>query len=304
MLYGFDVGGTKIELICINSSGEVKFKHRLPTGSSYDEFLVNMKALMDLALLDTLPPQSIGIGIAGCEDPNTGKIKNCNATFINHKPLSADLYALFKHEVHIENDANCFALSEAVDGSASGCGVVFGIILGTGCGGGLIVNQKIITGLNSNGGEWGHNPLPHYNVEHDGQGGVCFCGSDNCLEKFISGTGISRQYTELTQEHKDTYAILSTLDHDDNAALIYQRFLDQLGRSLATVINIIDPDCIVVGGGVSNFSPLYDDVLPFIRKYTITSDVIINIKKARHGDSSGVRGAAWLGFKALTESEV
>lgn len=295
MYIGFDIGGTKTEIIVLDSEGKTHFKKRIATVHHYSEFINNINLLVTEAELAVGKICSVGIGIPGVVDPKTSLIKNANCTFLNGKNLHQDLNNIIKRNVYIENDANCFALSEAIDGAAKGKKVVFGVILGTGCGGGIVINQQILQGLNANGGEWGHNPLPAYSLTTDGPVSSCFCGGKYCLEQFISGTGLTRQYNELAENKLTGPEIFKLLDQGDLlAASVYHRFIDQLARSLAVIINILDPDAIVFGGGVSNVARIYDDVYKVIPQYTITSDLDINLFPAKYGDSSGIRGAAWL----------
>lgn len=295
MYIGFDIGGTKTEIIVLDDNGETHFKKRIKTVHNYTEFINNICELVLEAEQAVNQSCSIGIGLPGVLDPKTSFVKNSNCTFLNGKNLKQDLSSRLNKAVCIANDANCFALSEAIDGAGAGKSVVFGVILGTGCGGGIVVNQHIIEGLNANAGEWGHNPLPNYSLINDGENPICFCGGEHCLEQFISGTGFSRQYNQLTDQDLSGPEIFTLLEQGDLLAeRIYYRFIDQLARSLAVVINILDPDAIVFGGGLSNVLRIYDDVRKAIPKYTITDDIEINLYPAKYGDSSGIRGAAWL----------
>lgn len=295
MYIGFDIGGTKTEIIVLDNEGKTHFKKRIATVHHYAEFIDNIHSLVTEAELAVGETCSVGIGLPGVIDPKTSLIKNANCTFLNGKNLYQDLKHILKRNVYIENDANCFALSEAIDGVAKGKKVVFGVILGTGCGGGIVINQQVIQGLNANGGEWGHNPLPAYSAANDGHEPSCFCGGKHCLEQFISGTGFARQYNQLAEQKLSGPEIFQLLDQGDVLAeRVYHRFIDQLARSLAVIINILDPDAIVFGGGLSNVARIYDDVYKVIFQYTITSDIDINIFPAKYGDSSGIRGAAWL----------
>ncbi|RKF18550.1 ROK family protein [Alginatibacterium sediminis] len=295
MYIGFDIGGTKTEIIVLDAHGEQHFKKRIPTEHDYQGFLNNIESLVLEAERSVGGACSVGIGLPGVLDPRTGLIKNANCTFLNGHQLKKDLDARLNRSVAIANDANCFALSEAVDGAAAGKSVVFGVILGTGCGGGLVVNQQVIGGLNANAGEWGHNPLPGFNSEIDGNPVQCFCGGKNCLEKFVSGTGFTRQYNQHSSAQLTGPEIFAKLESGDALAKqCYELFIDQLARALASLINSIDPDAIVVGGGLSNVSRIYDDVKQLIPNYTISDDVVINLYPAKYGDSSGIRGAAWL----------
>jgi fructokinase len=296
MYIGFDIGGTKTEVIVLDDAGKTHFKKRIATAHQYHSFIENILALVIEAEQTVGQSCTIGIGLPGVLDPKTSCVKNSNCTFLNGKNLKKDLGVRLNKEVYIANDANCFALSEAVDGAGATKTVVFGVILGTGCGGGIVVNQHILEGLNANTGEWGHNPLPNYSLINDGENPICFCGGEHCLEQFISGTGFTRQYNQIAKQKLTGPEIFILLEQENELAeRIYYRFLDQLARSLAVVINLLDPDVIVFGGGLSNVLRIYDDVRKIIPKYTITPDIEINLSPAKYGDSSGIRGAAWLG---------
>ncbi len=306
MHIGFDIGGTKTEIIVLDKAGEVQLKKRIATLHDYPQFINNIVSLVSEAEFKVNHRCTIGIGIPGVVNPRDGLVKNANCTFLNGRPLLQDLTERLGRAPRIANDANCLTLSEAVDGAAAGQNVVFGVILGTGCGGGIVVNQEVITGLNANTGEWGHNPLPSYSATKDGFAPPCFCGSKNCLEQYISGTGFARQYNSrlsagLTSVNQPPASltvpeIMTLVEQGDGLAIeVYQLFIDQLARSLAVIVNILDPDAIVIGGGLSNVDRIYQNVTQVMPQYTITADVHINVMKARFGDSSGIRGAAWLG---------
>lgn len=297
MYIGLDIGGTKTEILAMDQQGKELLRQRIPTRHDYQDFL------QDLArLLETVeqrvgePAETIGIGLPGCEDGASGLIKNANATFLNGKPLGADLAQLLNKPVTLANDANCFALSEAIDGAGAGADVVFGVIMGTGCGGGIVVHRHLISGHNGCAGEWGHNALPHYDPGYDGPVEDCFCGSRTCIEQFISGTGLMRQYKLLTGEMITGNEFFSKVASSDPQAIqVYERFIDQVARSMASVVNLLDPDVIVIGGGLSNASMIYPDIEALIPRYTITENIEVSVKPAQYGDSSGIRGAAWLG---------
>ncbi|MCL6270790.1 ROK family protein [Sansalvadorimonas sp. 2012CJ34-2] len=296
MHIGFDVGGTKTEIIVIDKHGETHFSKRISTVHNYQSFIDCIIELTSEAEQAVNGACTVGLGIPGVVNPKNGLVKNANSTFLNGKPLQKDLSEKLQRTVQIANDANCFALSEAKDGAGASGSVVFGVILGTGCGGGIIVDKKIITGLNANAGEWGHNPLPCHSLEKDGDTPRCFCGRFHCLEQFISGTGFARQYNNIAQTQLKAPEIMDLVKQGDKyAARTYHLYIDQLARALAGIINILDPDTIVIGGGMSNINCIYEDVIKVIPLYTITPDIDINILKARFGDSSGIRGAAWLG---------
>jgi fructokinase len=264
-----------------------------PAGD-YDGTLRAISGLVDGIEQDVSERGSVGIATPGAISLRTGLIKNANSTVLNGKPLDDDISRALHRQVRIENDANCFALSEAVDGAGQGEPVVFGVILGTGVGGGLVVNRKVISGRNRITGEWGHNPLPWPRPE-EMPGRVCYCGKTSCIETFLSGPGISRDYEALTGQIRTAQDIAMLGDSGDVAAheflLEYQ---DRLARALASAINIIDPDLIVLGGGVSNIQSLYSGLIEKVERYAFSDSLSTKIDRAAHGDSSGVRGAAWL----------
>lgn len=295
MRFGLDIGGTKIELRAYNDVNEELHKERIVTPKNYADFIAAVTDLISRneAALNTRA--SIGIGVPGAMCPRTQRIKNANCTFLNGTDLQGDLSRQLDREVFIANDANCFALSEAIDGAAAGKKVVFGVILGTGCGGGLVVNQQPIVGANAICGEWGHNVLPDYHPDRDGNHQPCYCGRNNCIERFISGSGFEMQYLQRFGEAKSAPEIVEALANgDQKAKLAYYQLVDQIARSFASIVNILDPDAIVVGGGLSNITTLYDDVARQMKQYVFSPDSETLLLPAKYGDSSGVRGAAWL----------
>ncbi|SON52514.1 ROK family protein [Vibrio tapetis] len=296
MLIGFDIGGTKIEVCLLDEQGNEVFKHRVATPDNYPKLLTTVADLVQLATDEAGVPCQVGIGLPGAICPQTGLMKNANCTFLNGKDLLADLASQLGQPVSIANDANCFALSEAVDGAGAGAPVVFGAILGTGCGGGIVVNQQIIGGPNALAGEWGHNPLPSHDVAKDGEDRDCYCGRKNCIERFISGSGFALSHQRLFDTEVPPATIIERYQAGDaDATLLYQQLLDQMGRSFAAIINILDPDVIVLGGGLSNVDSLYLDLPAATAPYVFSPTPTLNFKKAKYGDSSGIRGAAWLG---------
>ncbi len=297
MYLGYDIGGTKTEILALDQEGRELFRKRIATVHDYPVFLENLASLLSEAEASTgLPAESIGIGIPGCEDGPSGRVKNANATFLNGHPLSKDLAEALGRPVALANDANCFALSEAIDGAGAGANVVFGVIMGTGCGGGVVIDGHVLIGRNGCAGEWGHNALPHYDLERDGPVDDCFCGSRGCVEQFISGTGLLRQYQNASGERLHGKEFFQRVaEGDEIATQVYHRFIDQAARAMANVVNLIDPDVIVIGGGLSNASMIYPDLEAKVSQYTITHQLELSIRPARYGDSSGIRGAAWLG---------
>ena len=293
---GIDLGGTKIELVALNASnGKELYRHRVPTPNG--DYPKTVETVRDLVLQaeKTLGEKgSVGIGIPGIVSRSTGLVKNCNATYIIGKPLDQDLVAALNRPIRIENDANCFALSEAVDGAAAGAEVVFGVIIGTGCGGGLVVNQQVVRGRNLIGGEWGHNPMPWPSAE-EWPGPACYCGRTGCIEKFLSGPGFRDDYQRATNLDHSTHDIIAAANEGDPAAsAALSRYCERLAKGLASLINILDPDVIVLGGGMSNVEALYDQVPQYWGRYIFSDTVETQLKPPRYGDSSGVRGAAHL----------
>jgi fructokinase len=295
MRIGIDVGGTKIEAIALDQDGREIARQRTPTPrNDYRATLEAMKSLVDQLEVRLQQSGSIGVGMPGAIDARTGLIKNANSTWLNGKPMDKDLSALLGRKVPLENDANCFALSEAVDGAATGASIVFGVIIGTGCGGGLVIDGQPIGGANRIAGEWGHNPLPDP-VGTEVSGPSCYCGKKGCIETYLSGPGMADRFKDATGRMlspKDICALSDDGDHEANLAL--ELYEDRMARALSTVVNLLDPDVIVLGGGMSNISRLYDNVPAKMVPYIMSDDPIIELRQNIHGDSSGVRGAAWL----------
>ena len=294
MQIGIDLGGSKIEL-CALRRGQPCFQKRVPTPAhDYDAIVGALSALVLEAEQAVGESGSIGIATPGALSRATGALKNSNTVCLNGRPLDRDLAARLGRPVRIENDANCFALSEAIDGAAQGAEVVFGVIVGTGVGGGVVVRQQVLHGRNAIAGEWGHNPLP-WPLDAERPGPACYCGKHGCIETFLSGPGLARDHAAGGVVTLQAQAIARAADSGDaGAAATLQRFADRLARALATVINVIDPDVIVLGGGVSNIDMLYDAVPRLWSKYVFSDRVDTVLTKAKHGDASGVRGAAWL----------
>ncbi|MBG0634097.1 ROK family protein [Enterobacter ludwigii] len=289
---GLDIGGTKMEAVLLSPQGECLWRKRRPTQKeSYDAFMHHLLAFIGEARAVSEVPFSIGIGLPGAIDPQSGLIKNCNCLVLNGHDLKHDLAKQLNQPVWIANDADCFTLSEAVDGAGAEADTVFGVIVGTGCGGGVAVHKRLLQGPNAIAGEWGHNPLPGYAPETDGPAQPCYCGKHNCIETFISGTGFARRYpSELSAQA----IIEAAVQGDLTARAHWRHFIDAFARSLASVINILDPQVIVLGGGLSNVSQLYDELPAAIRPYIFSESCRTRIVPARYGDASGVRGAAWL----------
>lgn len=293
---GIDLGGTKIEAILLGENGEIRARERIPTPKDDYEAILNcIKTLTEnlSANLSDNPYTPIGIGTPGSISRVTSLMRNSNSTCLNGKPLQADLEALLNRPIRMANDANCFALSEASDGAAADCSVVFGVILGTGVGGGICVNGTIIEGINGIGGEWGHNPMPR-TIELENPRS-CFCGKHDCVETWLSGSGLSASYFSESGESLAAEKIAALYNEGHNiATAVINRYSRQLAAALATVINVVDPDAIVLGGGISNIKPLIELVPSYLPEFVFSDQVDTKILQAMHGDSSGVRGAAWL----------
>jgi len=292
---GIDLGGTKIEAIALDAAGKELTRHRIDTPRGFYEHVVD--AIVSLVHeTEHVAGQrgTVGVGIPGSLSPRTSLVRNANLHELRWHPFQSDLSAALGREVRVENDANCFAVSEASDGAGAGFPVVFGAILGTGCGGGFVVNGKVITGRNAIAGEWGHNPLP-FMTDREWPGNSCYCGKRGCIETYISGTGFRADYEKNSgHDLKGAEIVKLAQDGDALAQASLRRYADRLARSLAGLMNIMDPDVIVLGGGMSNVKVLYELVPPLLSKYAFSDGVDTPVRQAKHGDSSGVRGAAWL----------
>jgi len=295
MRLGIDLGGTKIELIALDENGTTLLRRRVPTPTGDYVGILNVIAgLVRLAEGELGRGGTVGVGSPGTISTRTGLLKNSNTTVMNGKPLLRDLAEKLGRPVRLENDANCFALSEAVDGAAAGAHAVFGVIVGTGVGGGVVIDKQVLTGRNRIAGEWGHNPLP-WATESELPGAPCYCGKLGCVETFLSGAGLARDYHSRSGKQLPAHEIALAADAGDKGAQaslnVYQ---DRLARSLAVVINVVDPDVIVLGGGLSNMMQLYMGLSALVEVYAFSDEIDTRIMRAVHGDSSGVRGAAWL----------
>ena len=296
-MMGIDLGGTKIEIALVDAMHGVVYKDRVPTPQhSYNAILDAISALVDKTVSQQKieRPASIGIGIPGCLDPATQLVRGSNTVVMNGKPLQVDLQQRLGLQIHLQNDANCLAVSEAVDGAAKGCSVVFAVIIGTGCGGGIAIDGKAWTGKNAIAGEWGHNPLPWPSADEI-QVAPCWCGQVGCQETWISGTAFALDHESRTGERIKAEQIIAKMRAGDLAAQeSFGRYVNRLARALASVMNVLDPDAIVLGGGMSNVDEIYQALPSEIIRYTFTKPIATPVLKAMHGDSSGVRGAAWL----------
>ena len=292
MRFGIDLGGTKTEIMALSADGSVALRRRIATPKDYDSMLRAIAELVRAADTETKTRGSVGMAIPGSESFGTNLIKNANTTYLIGKPLRLDLEKILERPVRLANDANCFALSEASDGAAKGAATVFGIIAGTGVGGGVVVDGRVLNGAHGIGGEWGHIPLPAPTVEEVTNAPLCYCGKRGCLEVWCSGPGLARDFKRATGREVSAEQIAASDGMEERAAT--GRLIDRFARALATLVNILDPDVIVMGGGLSNIDRLYDELAPLVEKYSFNLGGPPRIVKNKHGDSSGVRGAAWL----------
>ncbi len=292
---GVDLGGTKIEFVALERDGKELHRHRIPTPRFDYEGTVRAVTEAVVDIEKKLGRRAtVGMGIPGTISTKTGLVKNANSTWLNAKPFDKDLSRALGREVRCANDANCLAVSEATDGAGAGKHVVFAVILGTGCGGGIAVDGRVHSGSNGVAGEWGHNTLPWMRPE-EYPGPACYCGRNGCLETWISGTGLEADYKRATgNEVKGPEIIARSAAGEKDAVAAFDRFEDRLARGLAQLINLLDPDAIVIGGGASQIPRLYRDVPGRLREYVFGKEADTPILPAKHGDASGVRGAAWL----------
>ena len=296
MHIGVDLGGTKIEVLLINQQGQELLRKRVATPKG--DYQATLRAIQSLVLEAEQQAGmrcTVGMGTPGAISTVTGLMKNANSVVLNGQPLKADIENLLQRPVYIENDANCFALSEATDGAGAGASIVFGVIIGTGTGGGIIINGRIVTGANAISGEWGHNPLPWPHAD-ELPGEPCYCGKQGCIETWLSGPGLAVAYHKLSGKTLSAHAIVALAEQGETAAeSILQAYEERLAKSLAHLINILDPQVIVLGGGMSNIQRLYHTVPQYWQKYVFSDQITTRLVPPCYGDSSGVRGAAWLG---------
>jgi fructokinase len=295
MRIGIDLGGTKIEALALDREGKELLRYRVDTPrNDYPGTIAAIAGLVRRLESETGSTGTVGAGIPGSVSRRTGLVKNANSTWLNGMPLAEDLSAELAREVRVANDANCLAVSEATDGAAAGHHLVFGVILGTGCGGGVAIDGTVHAGPNGVGGEWGHNPLPWPSAD-ESPGPACYCGKLGCMEMWISGTGVARDFLHVTGSSLTTREIVGLAENGDTQALeALDRFEDRLARGLATVINVLDPDILVFGGGLSLLRRIYINLPALLPKYVFGRETDTILVPAKFGDSSGVRGAAWL----------
>jgi fructokinase len=289
---GIDFGGTKIEIIVLAPDGTPRLRRRVPNPGNYHGALLAVAGLVNAAESELGLRCTVGVGIPGAISPFTGRVRNANSIWLNNMAFDRDLGEALARDVRVENDANCFALSEASDGAAAGKRIVFGVILGTGCGGGLVVEGKVLAGLHRIGGEWGHTPLP-WPTAADLPYPPCFCGNTGCMERYVAGPSLAADCDG--PGHHDASGIPTRAAAGDTSAQsALDRHADRLARGFAQLINVLDPDAIVIGGGLSNMAHLYTVVPALLKRHVIADAVMTPILRNAHGDSSGVRGAAWL----------
>ena len=293
---GIDLGGTKIEIVALDEAGKEVVRRRQPTPrGDYDATLEAMASMVRAVEAELGTETTVGIGHPGAISPATGLIKNANSVWLNDRPLDRDFMARLGRQVAFANDANCLALSEATDGAGAGADIVFTVILGTGVGGGIVVGGRVLKGGNAISGEWGHNPLP-WPRDDERPGPACYCGLHGCIETWLSGVGMAADHARVTGTKLSGPEVVAAADAGDaEATATLERHADRLARGLAHVINIIDPEVIVLGGGVSNIQRLYAAVPPKLLDYVFSDRVDTRLLPPVFGDSSGVRGAAWLG---------
>ena len=295
MRIGVDFGGTKIEAIAIDRDGVERCRRRIETPrQDYDASVRAVASLVAAVERDAGERGTVGVGIPGAISPATGVVKNANSTWLIGRPLHLDLERAIGRPVRVANDANCFALSEAVDGAGAGAPVVFGVIIGTGVGGGIALHGRVLTGANAIAGEWGHNALP-WPDETEWPGPPCYCGRRGCIEVFLCGKGLQMAFGPDASEAPEARAIAeAAAGGDPRASAALAIYVRRLAKALATVVNVLDPDVIVLGGGLSNVEALYARVPEEWTRWVFSDRVDTRLARARHGDASGVRGAAWL----------
>jgi fructokinase len=295
MRIGIDLGGTKIEVLVLDDEGRERHRERVPTPRhDYDGTVAAIAGLVRRAESHVGTSCSVGVGMPGAISPATGLVKNANSTWLNGQPFADDLQRVLERPIRFANDANCLALSEATDGAAAGAAIVFGIILGTGVGGGVVVRGNVLIGANAVSGEWGHNMLP-WPQPDEWPGEACYCGRTGCIETQLSGPAMSREFHRHTGRDATPADLLAWADEgDEQAQQAWDRYEQRLARALASIINVLDPDVIVAGGGVSNAARLYESVPTLWGRWVFSDRVDTRFVPAAYGDSSGVRGAAWL----------
>ena len=295
MKIGIDLGGTKTEGILIDNDGIELKRDRIKTEKNYEGTIKGIVSIVKQFEKEFGNSSSIGIGMPGAISSDSALVKNANSIWLNGQPLKRDLQTALDRKINLENDANCFTLSEAVDGAGKGHTVVFGVIIGTGTGGGIVVDNKVLRGKNNIAGEWGHISLPNRTDNEKKYVKECYCGKNGCMETYISGPGFASVFNLINNTDYDSHKILDELKNEkEQAKVAFDQYVDHLARGLSLVCNILDPDIIVLGGGMSNISYIYDNIDEALKKYIFSDTFDTKVVKNYHGDSSGVRGAAWL----------
>ena len=294
MKIGIDLGGTKTEGILLDEDGQELTRKRIKTEKNYQGTIRGIFSIVSDFENEFGKVHSVGIGMPGAVSSESALIKNANSIWLNGKPLKKDLEKKLNRSVNLENDANCFTLSESVDGAGRGKKVVFGVIIGTGVGGGIVINKKILTGINSIAGEWGHIDLPNRTPVEIKYVNKCYCSHECCMETYISGPGFAACYNLRYKTNLNSHEIIKRYPDEENSKKALIQYVDYLARGLSMVVNILDPDIIVLGGGMSNIQFIYETINDQLKKYVFTDKCHTRIVQNTHGDSSGVRGAAWL----------
>lgn len=295
MKIGIDLGGTKTEGILIDNSGKELSRNRIKTEKNYDGTIQGIISIVKQFENDFGNSESVGIGMPGAVSSDSALVKNANSIWLNGKPFKKDLEKELSRNVNLENDANCFALSEAVDGAGKGHSVVFGVIIGTGTGGGIVVNHKVINGKNNIAGEWGHVSLPNRSEDEKKYVNKCYCEKNGCMETYVSGPGFASGFNLRHNTNHNSHTIIEEFNNNEQRAIAaLDNYVDHLARGLSLVCNILDPDIIVLGGGMSNISYIYENINNTLKKNIFSNTFDTKVVKNIHGDSGGVRGAAWL----------
>ena len=294
MKIGIDLGGTKTEGILIDNFGKELKRKRITTEKNYKGTIEGISYIVKEFEDNFGKVDSIGIGMPGAISSDSALVKNANSIWLNGKPLKKDLTENLNRKINLENDANCFALSEAVDGAGKGANVVFGVILGTGVGGGVVINKKILRGKNNICGEWGHITLPNRTEDEKKFNKKCYCEREGCIETYLSGPGFANCYNLKNNSSFDSHEIIKNFPRKEESKIALEGYIDHLARGLAIIINILDPDIIVLGGGMSNIDYIYEKINDKLKHYVFTDVCHTKVVKNVHGDSGGVRGAAWL----------
>jgi len=294
MKIGIDLGGTKTEGIIINDDGKELKRKRIITEKNYEGSMNGIVSIINEFENFFGLSESIGIGMPGAVSADTALVKNANSFWLNGKPIKKDLETILNRKINLANDANCFALSEAVDGAGKGKKVVFGVIIGTGAGGGIVIDHKVLQGRNNVAGEWGHITLPNRTEDEKNFNTKCYCLKEGCMETYVSGPGFANCFNLRYKKNLDSHEIIQNHPKNKDSTNALNKYVNHLARGLSVVINILDPDIIVLGGGMSNVEYIYENINEELKKYVFTDTLYTRVVKNIHGDSGGVRGAAWL----------